>query len=177
MAVCNGREFKCLNATHYQKCVSIDRIGASPLLTLSDKVLTCLEGLTCDEKGDDNCGQIVKSESDNTAVKSSPELKKTRKRIRLIKGKRASNWRPRLTGNSDEQKKAVENYRDRLIKQRRKQEEFLDSIVAKQNQNKNQQNKNQQNKNQKNKNQHNKNQNNKNKNKTQGQKQQTGKYS
>lgn len=131
-------------------------------MSLSEKVLLCLEGRSCDEKGIENCGLAPKA--DNTGVKSS-ELKKSRKRIRLIKGKRASNWRPRLNANSDEQKKAVENYRDRLIKQRRKSEEFYDSVVAKAAQNKNSPNKNQQNKNKNNNNSNN----NKNKNKKQNQ--------
>lgn len=157
---CGGKQFKCLNATHYQTCISTERLGAVPLVTLSEQVEACLEGRACDEKGLESCAaQLLQADANSTATKSTAtEVKKTRKRIRLIKGKKASNWRPRFNLNSEAQRKAAETLRDRLIKQRRKQEQFLDSFVAKQSSNKNKNQNQNKNKN-KNKNQSNKNKN------------------
>lgn len=120
-------------------------MGASPLVTLSETVEKCLEGQSCDEKSAQNCAAAVAlvtveatesaavAENATNAVKGVQLFQKQAKRVRLIKGKRASNWRPRIDLSNENNRALVDKFRDRLIAQRRRSEQFLDTVLSRQN--------------------------------------------
>lgn len=127
---CNGKEFKCVNQTHFQLCSPNGNVGEG-LTTIDGVVESCIAGQKCDDGSLTHCGVNLPSNRKHQLKGSL--IKRPSKRIRLIKGNRASNWRPRLSLQTDQQKEYAAKLRERLIKQRRKQEIFIDSVLAKQN--------------------------------------------
>lgn len=53
---CNGKEFKCINATHYQPCSLTERSGQQPLWTINGVTLRCAAGKSCDDQSAEFCG-------------------------------------------------------------------------------------------------------------------------
>lgn len=127
---CNGKEFKCMNQTHFQLCSPNESKGLG-LTTIDGVIETCVAGQKCNDQSTKHCG-VLKASNRKHQLKGSL-LKRPSKRIRLIKGKRASNWRPRLSLETDKEKEYAKKLRERLIRQRRKQEIFIDSVLAKKN--------------------------------------------
>lgn len=126
---CNGKEFKCVNQTHFQLCSPNGNVGEG-LTSIDGVVESCIAGQKCDDGSLTHCGVNLPSNRKHQLKGSL--IKRPSKRIRLIKGNRASNWRPRLSLQTDKQKEYAAKLRERLIKQRRKQEIFIDSVLAKQ---------------------------------------------
>lgn len=124
---CNGKEFKCVNQTHFQLC-STNGDSSVGSTTIDGVIESCIAGQTCDDQSAAHCGVKVHRKH---LLKGS-FVKRPAHRIRLIKGKRASNWRPRIIAQNEEQQKKVAEYRDRLINYRRKQESLIDKALAKQ---------------------------------------------
>lgn len=58
---CNGKEFKCINATHYQPCSLTERIGQKPLYTINGVVLPCAQGKSCDEASSFGCAAVART--------------------------------------------------------------------------------------------------------------------
>lgn len=127
---CNGKEFKCVNQTHFQLCSPNGEKGEG-LTTIDGVIESCIAGQKCDDKSLTHCGANQPSSSKHKLKGSL--IKRTTNRIRLIKGNRASNWRPRLSLQTEKQREYAAKLRDRLIKKRRKQEIFVDTVLSKQN--------------------------------------------
>lgn len=127
---CNGKEFKCVNQTHFQLC-SPSGVGDEKLTTIDGVIETCIAGQKCDDLSPTSCG--VKQPSNRKHQLKGALIKRPAQRIRLIKGNRASNWRPRLSLKTDKDREYAAKLRERLIKKRRKQEIFIDNVLAKQN--------------------------------------------
>lgn len=119
-----------MNQTHFQLCSPNGNVGEG-LTTIDGVVESCIAGQKCDDESLTHCGVNLPSNRKHQLKGSL--IKRPSKRIRLIKGNRASNWRPRLSLQTDQQKEYAAKLRERLIKQRRKQEIFIDSVLAKQN--------------------------------------------
>lgn len=58
---CNGREFKCINATHYQPCSLTQRSGQQPQYTINGVVLPCAQGKSCDEASAFGCAAVART--------------------------------------------------------------------------------------------------------------------
>lgn len=58
---CNGKEFKCINATHYQPCSLTERSGQKPQYTINGIVLSCAQGKSCDEASSFGCGAVART--------------------------------------------------------------------------------------------------------------------
>lgn len=115
---CYGKGFKCVNQTHFQLCSrSGEEYGV--LTTIDSVIESCIAGQMCDDSSPTHCGTIGSKDSE---YKHQP--------IRLIKGNRASNWRPKLSLQTDKQKQNAAEFRNRLIKRRQEQEIFIDSVLA-----------------------------------------------
>lgn len=121
-----------MNQTHFQLC-SPNTASSEGLTTIDNVIESCIAGQKCDDESLTHCG--VKKPSNRRHQLKGSLVKRPSKRIRLIKGNRASNWRPRLSLQTDKQKEYAAKLRERLIKQRRKQEIFIDSVLSKQNYN------------------------------------------
>jgi len=52
---CQGKEFKCVNSTHYQPCSLTERSGLEPQWTINGVVLPCLAGQQCSDESAINC--------------------------------------------------------------------------------------------------------------------------
>lgn len=109
----NGKAIQCINQTHFQYCSSEGNEGSG------GSIESCADGQLCDEQSETHCATVR-----NRRYSIDPHVDA----IRLIKGKRASNWRPRLPSNTARQRYEVANYRDRWNPHRREQEYLIDSI-------------------------------------------------
>lgn len=66
---CNGKEFKCVNATHYQPCSLVERSGAEPMYTINGVILPCLNDQKCNDQTAVNCAIASRTiESENIPV-------------------------------------------------------------------------------------------------------------
>lgn len=57
---CNGKDFKCVNSTHYQSCSLTQRNGQQAQWMINGVVLPCLAGQTCSEQ-DTVCCSVVRT--------------------------------------------------------------------------------------------------------------------
>lgn len=118
---CYGKDFKCVNQTHFQLCSRSGEEG-SGLTTIDSKIELCIAGQKCDDSNPTHCGAIESKGSGNN--------RQSRSSIRLIKGNRASNWRPKLNLQTDELRDNAAKFRNRVLKRRQEQEIFFDSVLA-----------------------------------------------
>lgn len=58
---CNGKDFKCVNSTHYQPCSLIERNGQPPHYSINGVVLQCSPGNSCNDEHIVNCAVQRKS--------------------------------------------------------------------------------------------------------------------
>lgn len=52
---CKGKEFKCVNSTHFQSCSLMERSGLEPQWMINGVVLPCLAGQECSDESAINC--------------------------------------------------------------------------------------------------------------------------
>lgn len=52
---CNGKDFKCVNSTHYQACSLTERSGQEPQYMINGVVLPCTVGQSCNDENAVNC--------------------------------------------------------------------------------------------------------------------------
>lgn len=52
---CLGKEFKCVNSTHYQTCSLTERSGQQPQWTINGVILPCVAGQECSDESTINC--------------------------------------------------------------------------------------------------------------------------
>lgn len=52
---CNGKDFKCINSTHYQPCSLTERKGLPPQYMINGVTLPCLSGQLCNDENTVNC--------------------------------------------------------------------------------------------------------------------------
>lgn len=52
---CNGKDFKCVNSTHYQPCSLTERSGQTPQYLINGETLACLDGNSCSDENTVNC--------------------------------------------------------------------------------------------------------------------------
>lgn len=52
---CNGKDFKCVNSTHYQPCSLVERNGQPAQYFKNDEVLQCSPGNPCNDENTVNC--------------------------------------------------------------------------------------------------------------------------
>lgn len=52
---CNGKDFKCVNSTHYQPCSLVERNGQPPQYSINGVVLPCSPGNSCNDENVVNC--------------------------------------------------------------------------------------------------------------------------
>lgn len=56
---CNGKEFKCVNSTHYQPCSLTERSGQQPQYMINGNVLPCVAGKMCSDESVTCCGSLT----------------------------------------------------------------------------------------------------------------------
>lgn len=52
---CNGKDFKCVNSTHYQPCSLVERNGQPPQYSINGVILPCSPGVACNDENTVNC--------------------------------------------------------------------------------------------------------------------------
>lgn len=57
---CNGKEFKCINSTHYQPCSLTERSGQQPQWTINGVILPCAKEKSCDDESSFGCGNVAR---------------------------------------------------------------------------------------------------------------------
>lgn len=119
---CYGKEFKCVNQTHFRFC-SQNGEEDGGLTTIDGVIESCRHGRKCSDKSPTHCGTI-------SLGKRRYQLKSS---IRLIKGNRASDWRPKFSMQTEKQRKHVAEFRNRLMKRRQEQELFIDTVLGNRN--------------------------------------------
>lgn len=67
---CNGKDFKCVNSTHYQSCSLVERNGQPPQYIISGVILPCSRGVPCNDQNTVNCA--VQRQSVQDAVNAVP---------------------------------------------------------------------------------------------------------
>lgn len=68
---CNGKDFKCVNSTHYQSCSLVERNGQPPQYSISGVVLPCSSGVACNDENTVNCA-VQRQQSVQEVVNSAP---------------------------------------------------------------------------------------------------------
>lgn len=127
---CFGKNFKCINATHYQRCSFTARAGQFAVMSLSGVPEKCLNDRYCDTQSAIPCDGTLQSYSNasNIVVSTETSVKPTRRPIRLINGYRSKNWRPHVNFKTEAEREA---YKAKLIAERQDHEKFIDSLLAK----------------------------------------------
>lgn len=72
---CNGKDFKCVNSTHYQPCSLIERNGQPAQYFKNGEVLQCSPGNPCNDENTVNCNvqrQAVQAVADPVAASQIP---------------------------------------------------------------------------------------------------------
>lgn len=58
---CNGKEFKCVNVTHYQACSLTERTGQEPQYTINGVVLPCSAEIPCNDESSVGCAAVART--------------------------------------------------------------------------------------------------------------------
>lgn len=75
---CNGKEFKCVNSTHYQSCSLTERVGKESQWIINGAILPCLAGQECNDVNAISCTAVeiptVPNQTELTILNASNEM-------------------------------------------------------------------------------------------------------
>lgn len=67
---CNGKEFKCVNVTHYQPCSLAERVGQESQYIINGEILPCASEVRCNDE--DSVGCALARSIQSISVESTP---------------------------------------------------------------------------------------------------------